>query len=523
MFVGMETRGVQQSLHQAADHAMTLEEVCNELHANMAVDQEALSRFQANAARARAGGMCVASAGDLLALTKTQFDDLNADVLSAHDVNTLCIVLGSATAPHIFPQLPAGDAAANLVHEPPVTTTLAVTSGNIPVKNSKKGGSTTEVAEMLLVRREHMTAYHVPPAFDKYHKSNPTTWAANGKELRKLVVQETLEVCGDLYPDATERAVIFGAIEQNCGAPHGNGHFDNWKDIAGKKHKGTGVSDLEKARKDPASYGVTSRCVPGRMRPQRPPRPSNAPPPSAAFVPASGGGPGTYRGTSPETTVTDSDLLDPNGVDAHLTTEQGLLDQVQQLSAQLKKLQEEKKAKDDTKKAAQKAARAAKAAAKKTPATQPSQETRKRKRVIDDDDEEEEAEDAEEEEAAVAEAAEEADDVPLQPSPFVDSALADDYEKLNYAETLFAKQQLVAVYVDPPPPPAGQQPEAKQWLLGHISAVNVRGKINGANEQAIWYRLGAPRDKRRKEFILCPTDGKQERHGIDFVFVKAAE
>ena len=117
-------------------------------------------------------------------------------------------------------------------------------------------------------------------------------------------------------------------------------------------------------------------------------------------------------------------------------------------------------------------------------------------------------------EAAVAEAAEEADDVPLQPSPFVDSALADEYEKLNYAETLFAKQQLVAVYVDPPPPPAGQQPEAKQWLLGHISAVNVRGKINGANEQAIWYRLGAPRDKRRKEFILCPTDGKQERHGI---------
>ena len=126
-----------------------------------------------------------------------------------------------------------------------------------------------------------------------------------------------------------------------------------------------------------------------------------------------------------------------------------------------------------------------------------------------------EEEEAEEEEEAVAEAAEEADDV-----PFDDSALADGYEKLNYAETLFAKQQLVAVYVDPPPPPAGQQPKDKQWLLGHISAVNVKGKINGANEQAIWYRLGAPKDKRKKEFILCPTDGKQERHGIDFVFVK---
>ena len=107
--------------------------------------------------------------------------------------------------------------------------------------------------------------------------------------------------------------------------------------------------------------------------------------------------------------------------------------------------------------------------------------------------------------------------------PFDQSALAGGYEKLDYDETLFAKQQLVAVYVDPPPPPAGQQPAAKQWLLGHISAVNVKGKINGANEQAIWYRLGAPKDKRKKEFILCPTDGKQERHGIDFVFVKEVE
>jgi hypothetical protein len=107
--------------------------------------------------------------------------------------------------------------------------------------------------------------------------------------------------------------------------------------------------------------------------------------------------------------------------------------------------------------------------------------------------------------------------------PFEESALADGYEKLNYAETLFAKQQLVAVYAAPPPP-AGEQPAcAKQWLLAHISAVNANGKINGANQQAIWYRLGTPKDRRRKEFILCPTDGKHERHGIDFLFVKEME
>ena len=172
-------RGVQQSLHQAADHAMTLEEVCKELHANMAVDQEALSRFQANAARARAGGMRVASAGDLVALTKTQFDDLNAEALSAHDVNTLCIVLGSATAPHVFPQQPAGDATATLAHQPLAIAAPPMALDDKPAtKNGKKGGSTTEVAEMLQVRREHMITgeYHVPPPFDKYHKSNPTKW-----------------------------------------------------------------------------------------------------------------------------------------------------------------------------------------------------------------------------------------------------------------------------------------------------------------------------------------------------------
>ena len=59
-----------------------------------------------------------------------------------------------------------------------------------------------------------------------------------------------LEVCGDLYPDATERAVILGAIEDFCGPPSSGSalHWDMWRDLATKKrHKGTAVSDLEKA------------------------------------------------------------------------------------------------------------------------------------------------------------------------------------------------------------------------------------------------------------------------------------
>ena len=518
-------RSVQQSLHQAVDHAMTLEDLCQELHENMEVPEEALSRFRANVSAARAD---VTSAGGLLNLNKTQFDEMNGAALSECEVNTLCLVLGSATAPHRFPPAPqpAGDGSANL-QQPPATaesTILTVASGNDhAAKGKKKGGSTTEVAETLLVRREHLIAgeYHVPLAFDKYHKSNPLTWACNGKEVRKLAVQEVLEVCGDLYADANERAVIFGAIEQFCGAPNGNGHFDNWKDPAGKKHKGTGVSDLEKARKNPAAYGVTNRCVPGRMRPARPPRPANAPPPSATFVPS--GGP---RRTSPATTATadddaEPDELDPDAVDEHLSGERSLQDQVQQLAAKLKEVQEQKKAADAAKKAAQKAAKEAKEAAKKaaTPATGQQANTKKgqkrKRRVIADEEEEEEAADAAEEaeeeeeveEGAEAVAADEGDG-----ESFDESDLAGGYEKLDYDEELFAFKQLVAVYA-----PA---PEAKQWVLGHISAVNVNGKINGANEQAIWYRLGDTKSKKRKEFILCLTDGKDERHGIDFFFVQ---
>ena len=56
------------------------------------------------------------------------------------------------------------------------------------------------------------------------------------------------------------------------------------------KHKGTAISDLEKARSAPESYWVSKRSVPGRMRPVRFKRTGTVPP-SADLVPPTSGQP----------------------------------------------------------------------------------------------------------------------------------------------------------------------------------------------------------------------------------------
>lgn len=88
---------------------------------------------------------------------------------------------------------------------------------------------------------------------------------------------QVYDVCGDLYPDSDERAVILSAIEKYIGRPSAGKHWNTWKDEGGKKHKGSAISDLEKARRDPAAWGVSAKCVPGRMRPSRPVRRAQEP------------------------------------------------------------------------------------------------------------------------------------------------------------------------------------------------------------------------------------------------------
>ena len=120
----------------------------------------------------------------------------------------------------------------------------ACTDTDVPVKK-RRGGSTTEVSEVLPFRRPPLTEYHPPSKFDPHRRGAATR---NEKELVKLVVQEVCtracspchthllaltqvtysmslplwlqieEVCGDLYPDADERAIILNAIQAYTGA-----------------------------------------------------------------------------------------------------------------------------------------------------------------------------------------------------------------------------------------------------------------------------------------------------------------
>ena len=73
-----------------------------------------------------------------------------------------------------------------------------------------------------------------------------------------------------------EKALVFNAIEIHCGVPHGNngqaGRWDNWKDSNKKKHKGSGVDALEKARIKPQECGLEDNKAVVGEAPSRLPR-----------------------------------------------------------------------------------------------------------------------------------------------------------------------------------------------------------------------------------------------------------
>ena len=89
---------------------------------------------------------------------------------------------------------------------------------------------------------------------------------------------------GDLYPEPHEKRLILSAIQEFCGPPHGTngtvGHWNDWKDTNGKKHKGAGVDAIEKARRLPSEYDLEqTNAIPGPapLRPTRTLPPLNTP------------------------------------------------------------------------------------------------------------------------------------------------------------------------------------------------------------------------------------------------------
>ena len=89
-------------------------------------------------------------------------------------------------------------------------------------------------------------------------------------------------MCGDLYPEEPERKIILGSIQAYCGPPTATkklnlptgdiAYFNNWRSSDKVKHKGCAVGDLEKARLDPLSWGVSGLANHSGERPARPVR-----------------------------------------------------------------------------------------------------------------------------------------------------------------------------------------------------------------------------------------------------------
>jgi hypothetical protein len=351
-------RTKEQMLFQAANPDMPVSELASEM-VEMGVSDEKSQMFAERVARAG-----ILTAGQIMKLSKSALLSVCAGCLEAHDIQISCMLLGSMGTPHE----PGLDGQVQDAQQPEARSgTLAVVpapgAGAVVPKDGMKvkGGELKPVAEMLETRRAYLMTdeYYPPPAFDKYHYSMPKTdpWG-----LRKLIVQEMLEMCGDLYPTRNECSIILTAIEQFTGYPPGGGHLDNWADH--KKHKGTSVSDLQKARRDPASYGVSGHRVPGRMRPARPRRAGFAPPSARLAGPHPSISPETVKETETVAREHSDEQVPALGDLDDLDDAEALRAQVVELSTELREVRAQAGIRKAAKKAASEAAKAEKAKAK---------------------------------------------------------------------------------------------------------------------------------------------------------------
>ena len=517
-------RSVQESLFQAAPASMGLPELIEELQTNLGLPGAALATW----------GVCLQSANvttveALCAMTQEEFDKANAGALHSLQVCTVRMCLGSPEMPHKFapePRLrldPDSAESSGNGTDPAEEEEVKVHE----VKIGKKGGTTTESAEMLPERRRHLLPgdYHVPPQFDIYASGIP---GRNMKALRVLIVQEILEVCGDLYPDANERAVVLGAIEGFCGRPTmGQSlHWDNWKDeTTKKKHKGSAISDLEKARARPEEYGVSRRCVPGRLRPSRLKRPDSVPPSAALagstpHTQSDKGGKGTSQGGSNfdlETTALDNELVSEEMLQEKVDAMQAKLREVQKLKA------EKEKAKKDAQAASRAAANAAKKAAKEAAAKESEEAQGEGEAPVDGQENAGGNQRGSKRGSKRKHGSTESHNDPPpddstndlfgEPVSFEQSEFAKSYKVLPYSTDLFETGQ----------PVAALSKQTNEWVLGSISAVDVKAKLKGGvSVCAVWYKAHAPGERKgRAEFILCHSDKKEEEHQTDYVFISA--
>ena len=146
---------------------------------------------------------------------------------------------------------------------------------NVMMKSSgAKGGAMRACSGELTTRREPIQDYYPPSEFDMEAKGSLTR---NNKRLRKKIVKEFEDYCGHLYPSKEEKDIMLAKIQELVGPPENGRSWNYWfSTTAGgvvTKHKGMAITDLEKARRNPAEYGCHGTAVDGQLRPARPVRP----------------------------------------------------------------------------------------------------------------------------------------------------------------------------------------------------------------------------------------------------------
>ena len=348
-------RTIQESLYQEMPGETPLADVMGELSENLGIapwKTTALAPLLTNSVAT------VTTASQLMDLDKDTVVGLcTAAGMIDSDVLSLRICLGSLLQPFEFKT--ALQLVQNLAKSLHSTTTIAP----VGAAKAEKGGIQHEASERMPARRPPIESYYPPSCFDAHRKGLPTR---NEPKLRQLIVQEIKAVCGDLYPTANERASILGSIEAYCGPPSHTyqGHFDNWREEpSNRKHKGTSISDLEKARCNPAAWGVTKQADRHPLRPLRPERVAPLPlgwvqhsaPPS---LPRS-----TADGPPAEAAAKPAEAEDIAGME-DLMPSDSLLEKCAQLQQQVADLRQQQQANKAVKKAAAAAARQAAKAAK---------------------------------------------------------------------------------------------------------------------------------------------------------------
>ena len=180
-------RSAKESRDELAPTDLTLADIEEELVANLGVPRATASAWTV---AVQSYDNDVKTAGDVKAkMDKADFEDTTAKAgMGIMQVLAIQICLGSAARPFQFDEKEKENSQA--------------VNKDVKAVKGKKGGSLTEVADRLLVRRPALTAYCPPVQFDAHRLGMPTR---DESVLRQLIVVEVRTLTLERTPPSALR------------------------------------------------------------------------------------------------------------------------------------------------------------------------------------------------------------------------------------------------------------------------------------------------------------------------------